>query len=138
MCRGRIEIGSRKNQSPPEKEDASPGGCAAPIALTTVWRFCFMNIEIASFYTRALLAVQQHVGIPDIFTSNKEESVDARTILVYILSSKGISDLEIARLTGLTRQCVNKLKNNCKYRKSKWSFSSNLQQISNELATNHL
>jgi hypothetical protein len=97
-----------------------------------------MNKEIISFYGHALHATIEAVGIPDIFTSNKEESVDARTILVCVLSSKGISDQEIAQLTGLSRQCVNKLKNSCKYRKAKWSFSSNLQQISNELATNHL
>ena len=97
-----------------------------------------MNNEITSFYNHALHTISEAVGITDMFASNKEESVDARTILVCILSSKGISDHEIAQLTGLTRQCVNKLKNNCKYRKSKWSFSSNLQQISNALATNHL
>lgn len=97
-----------------------------------------MNKEIISFYGHALHATIEAVGISDIFTSNKEESVDARTILVCVLSSKGISDQEIAQLTGLSRQCVNKLKNSCKYRRQRWSFSSNLQQISNELATNHL
>lgn len=96
-----------------------------------------MNHEIKSFYVKALDVVQNVVEIPDIFGSNKEEFVDARSILIYILSSKGISDMEISILTGLTRQCVNKLKNSYKYRKSKWSYISNLQQISNELATNH-
>lgn len=97
-----------------------------------------MNKEISSFYTKALQTVQSYIGITDIFNTNKEECVDARTILVCVLSTKGISDQEIAILTGLTRQCVNKLKNSCKYRKSKWSFSSYLQQISNELATKDL
>lgn len=94
-----------------------------------------MNSEIKSFYSEATKKVREIVGISDIFNSNKEEHVDARSILIYILSSKGISDSEISSLTGLTRQCVNKLKNGHKYRKSRWSYISNLQQISNELAT---
>ena len=80
--------------------------------------------------------VNEVTGVTDVFGSNKEESVDARAVLIYALSSKGVSDQEIASLTGLTRQCVNKLKNSHKYRKTKWSYVSSLQQISNALATN--
>jgi len=87
------------------------------------------------YYHRVLKIVCQVTGQEEIIHSNKEEAVDARTILIYILSGKGITDMEIARLTSLTRQGVNKLKNGFKYRKRKWSLSSNLQQISNELAT---
>lgn len=96
-----------------------------------------MNSTINSFYGKLIEKVSQVTGVKRerILTSNSEESVDARTILIYILSGKSISDMEIASLTGLTRQCVNKLKNGFKYRKNKWSLSSNLQQISNELAT---
>lgn len=97
-----------------------------------------MNTEIKKFYARAYSAVQRVTAASDILHSNKEESVDARSILVQILSSRNLSDIEISVLTGLTRQCVNKLKNGFKYRKGKWSYSSNLQQISNELATNSL
>lgn len=97
-----------------------------------------MNTEIKQFYARAYSAVQRITETSDILHSNKEESVDARSILVQILSSRNLSDFEISVLTGLTRQCVNKLKNGFKYRKGKWSYSSNLQQISNELATNSL
>ena len=81
--------------------------------------------------------VNEITGITDVFGTNKEESVDARAILIYALSSKGVSDQEIASLTGLTRQCVNKLKNSHKYRKTKWSYISSLQQISNALATDY-
>lgn len=95
-----------------------------------------MNTELTKYYEKALQTVQKVTEVEQIFHSNKEEAVDARTILVYVLALKGISDNEIALLTGLTRQGVNKLKNNYKYRKSKWSFVSNLQQTSNELATN--
>ena len=96
-----------------------------------------MNTALKEYYQKALQTVQRVTGITDIFHTNKEEAVDARTILVYVLALKGFSDNEIAQLTCLTRQGVNKLKNNYKYRKSKWSFVSNLQQTSNELATNN-
>lgn len=94
-----------------------------------------MVSEIICFYNRAMETVQRITGQEDILHTNREESVDARSILIYILSSKGLSDMEISKLTGLTRQGVNKLKNNFKYRKHKWSFVSDLQHISNELAT---
>ena len=95
-----------------------------------------MVSEIFCFYKRAMETIQRITGQEDILHTNREESVDARSILIYILSSKGLSDMEISNLTGLTRQGVNKLKNGCKYRRKKWSFVSDLQQISNELATN--
>lgn len=95
-----------------------------------------MNTALQEYYQKALHTVQQVTGIDDVLHTNKEEAVDARTILIYVLALKGISDNEIAQLTGLSRQGVNKLKNNYKFRKSRWSFVSNLQQTSNELATN--
>ena len=95
-----------------------------------------MNTVLKEYYQKALQTVQRITEVEQIFHSNKEEAVDARTILIYVLALKGISDNEIAQLTGLTRQGVNKLKNNYKYRKAKWSFVSSLQQTSNELATN--
>lgn len=79
--------------------------------------------------------VSEITGVTDVFGSNKEESVDARAILIHTLSSKGISDQEMSALTGLTRQCVNKLKNSHKYRKTRWSYILSLKQISNALAT---
>lgn len=96
-----------------------------------------MNSSIMTFYGNLVEKICSVTGVcrQQMFRSNTEESVDARTILVYILSSRAMSDMEIASLTGLTRQCVNKLKNGFKYRKNKWTLSSNLQQISNELAT---
>ena len=96
-----------------------------------------MNSSIVTFYGNLLDKVSDVTGVcrQQMFRSNTEDSVDARTILVHILSDKAVSDTEIATLTGLTRQCVNKLKNGFKYRRNKWSLSSNLQQICNELAT---
>lgn len=94
-----------------------------------------MNREIVQFYTHTLQTVSQVTGQTEILHSNREESVDARTILIHVLSGKGITDKEISILTGLTRQGVNKLKNSVRYRQRKWSFREDLKQISNALAT---
>ena len=84
-------------------------------------------------FQRVESKVIQVTGINQLYHTNQEEAVDARTILIYILSEKGLTDTQIAELTGLTRQGVNKLKNSVRYRKRKFSFISDLQQIRNEL-----
>lgn len=94
-----------------------------------------MYSGITNFYHKALHTVRQVTGQDDILHTNREEAVDARAILIHVLSQRGITDTQIAALTGLTRQGVNKLKNSVRYRKRKWSFMSDLQQISHELAT---
>lgn len=96
-----------------------------------------MNKELISLFQRVESKVIQTTGIKQLFHTNQEEVVDARTILIYILSEQGLTDTQIAELTNLTRQGVNKLKNSVRYRKSKFSFISNLQQIRNELATDN-
>ena len=92
-----------------------------------------MNQQLFSLFKRVESKVIQVTGIKQLFQTNQEEAVDARTILIYILSEKGLTDTQIAVLTNLTRQGVNKLKNSVRYRKSKFSFISNMQQIRNEL-----
>ncbi len=96
-----------------------------------------MNNEIIQFYNRVLCTVRQVTGQKDFLHTNREEAVDARTILILLLSEKGLSDKEISIITGLTRQGVNKLKNSARFRIKKWSFHSDLQQIRNELATDN-
>lgn len=46
----------------------------------------------------------------EIFCSNKEECVDARSLLIKTLIDNGITEKEIVRLTGLSQQRVNSLK----------------------------
>ena len=92
-----------------------------------------MNQQLFSLFKRVESKVIQVTGIKQLFHTNQEEAVDARTILIFILSEKGLTDTQIAVLTNLTRQGVNKLKNSVRYRKSKFSFISNMQQIRNEL-----
>lgn len=92
-----------------------------------------MNKDLITLFQRVESKVMQVTGIKQLFHTNQEEAVDARTILIYILSEKGVTDTQIAELSGLTRQGVNKLKNSVRFRKRKFSFISDLQQIRNEL-----
>lgn len=92
-----------------------------------------MNKEIISLFNKVKSKVAQVTGVKQLFHTNQEDAVDARTILIYILSEKGMTDTQIAALTHLTRQGVNKLKNSVRYRRKKFSFISDLQQIRNEL-----
>lgn len=88
-------------------------------------------------YQSVVASVCKHTGVEGdmLFKSNREECVDARAILINILTYKGITEREIAALTGLAQQCVNKLKNNFSFRLRKWSVTTNLQSINNELTT---
>ena len=97
-----------------------------------------MNNDLITLFQRVESKVMQVTGINQLFHTNQEEAVDARTILIYILSEQGVTDTQIAELSGLTRQGVNKLKNSVRFRKRKFSFISDLQQIRNALATNSL
>ena len=92
-----------------------------------------MNKELISLFQSVESKVFQVTGVNQLFHTNQVEAVDARTILIYILSEKGLTDTQIAALTNLTRQGVNKLKNSVRYRKNKFSFISDMQQIRNEL-----
>lgn len=95
-------------------------------------------MKMKDLYQEVLNAVCRVTGIEqnEMFGSNREECVDARSLLVRVLSGNGITEKEIVRLTGLSQQRVNSLKNKFKYRLSKWSVTNNLQSINNELTNN--
>lgn len=96
-----------------------------------------MNNVIKEQYRKSLAAVCRITGVDEclMFSTNREESVDARAMLSHVLSIHGFSDAESAELTGLSRQCINKLKNSIRYRRTRWAFKVTLQQICAELAT---
>jgi hypothetical protein len=54
---------------------------------------------------------------------NRTECVDARAILVNLLLRHTLTEHEVAALTSLSPQCVNKLKNNFQYRLRRWSVN---------------
>lgn len=91
------------------------------------------NIEL---YKKMVVAVKNETGVEEyeMLHSNSEEAVDARYILIHLLSQK-LTDSQISSVTKLTRQSVNKIRNNFQYKIKKWSVATNLQHISNDVAT---
>lgn len=85
-----------------------------------------MNTMI-EMYDRIMSVVEEVTGISKdkILTSNCEECVDARHILVYILGNRSFSDNKIAELTGLTRPGVCIIRNNFKYRRKRYFVNLN-------------
>ena len=88
-------------------------------------------------YNQAVACVLKHteIGESALMKSNREECVDARSLLVCALSRYGFTDAEVAELMGVTRQCVQKLRCSLDLRKRKWSVRTNWQRICNELPT---
>lgn len=69
--------------------------------------------RVEMFYKKVVAAVCQAIGTDPVMllSSNKEENVDARGIMISILTDHRYSDGTIAILTGMTRQAVNRIKN---------------------------
>lgn len=92
-------------------------------------------MKIKDLYQTVVGIVCIETGIDEynIIHSNKECCVDARYILVHILSHK-LTDDEISLMMGIKRQSVNYIRNNFKCKLSKWSTREMLRDISKELA----
>ena len=82
-------------------------------------------------YLEILRIVEDVTGVnaKEMLTSNCEEHVDARHILVYVLGNRGFSDTQIAKFTKLTRPCVCMIRNNFKYRKKRYFVNLNYQEV---------
>lgn len=82
-------------------------------------------------YLEILRIVEEVTGVSakEMLSSNCEENVDARHILVYVLGNRGFSDTKIAELTKLTRPCVCMIRNNFKYRKKRYFVNLNYQEV---------
>lgn len=75
----------------------------------------------------------------ELLYSKKQEHVEARSILINLLSDLGFSDSLTARYLSMTRQGVNKLKNTLHSRKRhSFILSTYHQQCSNDIATSNL
>ncbi len=74
------------------------------------------------FYREIKETVINESGIEEseLLHSNREECVDARYILVYVLCSY-LTDHEIRKFTGLSNACVNKIRNNFSGKENKFS-----------------
>lgn len=82
-------------------------------------------------YLDILRIVEEVTGVSatEMLTSNCEEHVDARHILVYTLSCRGYSDTKISQLTKLTRPCVCMIRNSFKYRQKRYFVNLNYQIV---------
>lgn len=69
--------------------------------------------RVEMYYKKVIVTVSQAMGTDPIMllSSNKERNVDARGIVITILTEHKYSDGTIAILTGMTRQAVNRIKN---------------------------
>ena len=79
-------------------------------------------MKAAELYQNMVAAVCRHTGVGevDVLESNKEECVDARYILIHFLSQY-LTDEDISRVTGLTRQAVNYIRNHFEQKMNKWN-----------------
>lgn len=86
-------------------------------------------------YLEILRIVEDVTGVSakEMLSSNCEEHVDARHILVYVLGNRGFSDTQIAKFTKLTRPCVCMIRNNFKYRRKRYFVSLNYQTVYNRV-----
>lgn len=68
--------------------------------------------EINDYYRQVVEVVCEEMETDPIMamSSNKEECVDARGVIVCVLA-KRLTEGKISKLTGLTRQAINRLKN---------------------------
>lgn len=82
-------------------------------------------------YLDILRIVEEVTGVSasEMLSSNCEECVDSRHILVYVMSCRGYSDTKIAHLTKLTRPCVCMIRNNFKYRRKRYFVNLNYQEV---------
>ena len=86
-------------------------------------------------YRKVMAAVSRHYGMEEepLLHSNREECVDARATLVGILIDRDLTEAELVQLTGLTQQCINKLKNSIRFREKGWAFRETLKAVRKEL-----
>jgi hypothetical protein len=73
-----------------------------------------------------------NISLNEIFISNKEEIVDARYILVYLLCNK-FTDKEISNMTGISKSLANKIRNTANLKNEKYSFRCKLKEIKEKL-----
>ena len=94
-----------------------------------------MRSIILDEYRKVMAAVSRHYGLDEflLLHSNREECVDARATLVGILIEHDLTEADLVQLTGLTQQCINKLKNSVRFREKGWTFRETMKAVRREL-----
>ena len=92
-------------------------------------------MKTGDLYQIMMSTVWRHKGIGELemIESNKEECVDARYLLIHFLS-QFLTDEDISRNSGLTRQAVNYIRNHFEQKMNKWSIKSCMVDIRKEIA----
>lgn len=85
------------------------------------WQLCLSEVESATGLNGS-----------DILNNNREECTDARYILIYFLGLR-LTDTEISKVSGMSRQRVNYLRNHFDVGFSKWSVKSKVQIVRKRL-----
>lgn len=96
---------------------------------------CMMDVVLRVF-DNALKTVERVMKVQraEVMASNKEVAADARCLLVWVLS-EDLTDGEIARCMGVTRQAVNGIRNGARMRiKGRRVLQVAEQEIRKELA----
>ena len=90
-------------------------------------------MKTKELYEEVLSVVEDVTDMPRsaILSSNQEECVDARFLLVYSLS-RMLTDSEIARLTGRTRRGISYLRTS-DHKLHKWLVGKNWEDIKKRL-----
>ena len=94
-------------------------------------------MKTREIYEEVLGVVEEVTDMPRcaILSSNQEECVDARFLLVFTLS-RMLSDSEIARLTGRTRRGIAYLRTS-DHKLHKWLVGKNWEDIKKRLGNDY-
>ena len=94
-----------------------------------------MRQIILDEYLQVMEKVCRHFGLDEVqmLHSNRRECVDARATLTAILIDQNLTEDELVQLTGLTQQCINKLKNSVRFREKGWTFRETMKMVKREL-----
>lgn len=80
----------------------------------------------------SIVASYFQVDKSKVFTCNEEDYVNARYCLIYMMCDK-YNDSDIAKVSRLSKSCVNKIRNNTKFKLKDYSFNKSFKNIQNLL-----
>lgn len=90
-------------------------------------------------FNEVIKKVEETTGVnrDNMMKCTSEECTDARYILIMALCKLGMSDTEIGKFIGRTRQAVNYLKNSYK-KVNKWTIANDWQAVSKWVSNEYL
>lgn len=90
-----------------------------------------MSAKMDEIFYEIIRVVEDVTGVSasDMISSNLSNNVDARHILVNVLSAHGFTDTDIARFLKMTRPGVCMIRNNFSYRKKRYFVNAYYQEV---------